>query len=186
MLKLRPTWFALGCLLIVLTGAYGVFAAHDIAIIARAWAQDTGAPSTVVDVQPILLQVISVFGSILMLLLMWTARKLNGFIAAKTGLTGLHIDDLVRTYGNMALDNGVNFAVSKIKAEDWGKFEVKNQVAAQAANYAIQFAPGALKHFGIDLNDRAAIEQKAMAALTKLWPDLGDPDPAAAIVKVAG
>ena len=61
-------------------------------------------------------------------------------------------DNQVRVYINEALERGLGWAREKARQEgaDFATIEVRSQAIADAANYAIERVPDAVKHFKLD------------------------------------
>lgn len=84
------------------------------------------------------------------------AWLVGGLVSMLRQKTGIQIDDSMRFYIDQAILNGLRFA--REKALDGGGSihnpAVKNQMVALAAAYALDKVPDALKHFGLDDEDR--------------------------------
>lgn len=105
---------------------------------------------------------------VVMLVRSWLASHLT-FLDAKTDAT-------LATGLNTALQNGVNIAMQKLGAFETvhENINLKNSVAAAAANYAISHAPDAVDRFGLTPD---ALATKALAFL---------PQPAPLLPMIAG
>jgi hypothetical protein len=120
------------------------------------------APSTIVDLQPILTLVLQALGAILLGVGTWGITWISNYFK-------LAQDSTIRDYLDDALKNGVSYAMGKlgVLTVDLGKVDVKSAVIAEAASYAAAHVPDALKFFGLDA-DPDALARLVTARLPSL------------------
>jgi len=101
------------------------------------------AANTSIDFKPLLDQVVYPALSVVAIAgAGWIAAKINKRLK-------LENDSIVRGYLETALQRGLDFAKSQTAGVNL-TVDVKNEMVAAAANYAIKKVPDALKHFRID------------------------------------
>lgn len=102
--------------------------------------------STLIDLGPILDQVVMLLAAALLAVGTWAVKKVSDKF-------GLENDDKIRQYLLSAVERGVEFG--KHKAEeavgdaDWSKVDVKNEMVAYAATYVLTKVPDAVKRFNL-------------------------------------
>jgi len=106
--------------------------------------------STLVDLSPLLLQLLSVVGVAVLAIAGWAVKK----VADKFGLEN---DAKIREYLLSAVERGVEFgkhkAEEKLGDANWAKIDVKNELVASAAGYVLKKVPDALKKFKLTEDD---------------------------------
>ncbi len=122
---------------------------------------DTAAPSTVVDFGPFLHDVVMPLAVALVGVgVTWLGARANTWL-------GLQSNSQLGGVIEVALQNGLAFAQSRLAvALPAGQpipVDVKNQILATAANYALAHVPDALKMLGVD---QATLLQKLEARLS--------------------
>lgn len=98
-------------------------------------------------------------------LALWIAAYAKQWLAAHAKFLGEQTDAQLAAGLNRALSNGVQIAMQKTEdlEKQYPGVPVKGQIAAWAAQYAVDHSPDAIQHFGItDMNDLAL---KALAYL---------------------
>lgn len=98
-----------------------------------------------VDLSPLIQQVLELLLAVGSVLALWLGWKLKTWL-------GLKEDSEIRTYLDLALQNGIAYGIEKAKAagQDWKvSVHVKDEAVAHAANYVVSRVPDALKRFGI-------------------------------------
>lgn len=79
---------------------------------------------------------------------------------------GLSIDGKMRDTLQSAAMNGVHFGLDKVQdLADKATIDVKSQIIADGIGYVRQYAPKAIKHFGLGEEDLAAIVRAKLAQL---------------------
>lgn len=108
-----------------------------------------GAPSTTIDFGPLVNDYVwPLVGAILTALAGLAYRKVSAWLTAKTGVELERYDDMIRGYLDQALTKAVEYGRSKVGDKPL-TIDVRNQIVAAAATYAINRVPDALAHFGI-------------------------------------
>lgn len=80
--------------------------------------------------------------------------------------TGIQLDDSMRDSLQTAVTNGAGLVLNKLGNQLQGKtVDVKNSFVAEAVNYVIKAAPGAISHFGLSPDD---IAHKVVALLPQV------------------
>lgn len=130
---------------------FGMFAAVALAaavvVSAPVAFAQTAAPTPaagVIDFRPLLNEVVLPLGTAAAV---WFAGWLTTRI---TGWLKISRDDRVRAYLEKALLLAIDYGRSKLDRGSPITMQVKSQIVADAANYAVEHVPGALKHFGVD------------------------------------
>lgn len=117
-----------------------------ISIEAPAFAQ-AAAPATPtfgIDLRPLLNEIVlPLVGAAALWLATWLATRIAGWLKISR-------DDRVRAYLEKALLLAIDYGKSRLEQGGPLTFQVKSQIVAAAANYAVEHVPGALKHFGVD------------------------------------
>lgn len=95
---------------------------------------------------------------------LWLASYAKQWIAAHAKFLGEQTDAQLAAGLNRALSNGVQIAMQKTEdlEHQYPGVPVKSQIAAWAAQYAVDHSPAAIQHFGMDPSDLAV---KALAYL---------------------
>lgn len=102
------------------------------------------APPSAVDLRPLLNEVVLPLGTAIAVWLAgWITTRLAGFLKISR-------DDRVRAYLEKALLLAIDYGRSRLDRGTPITVQVKSQIVADAANFAILHVPGALKHFGVD------------------------------------
>lgn len=98
-----------------------------------------------IDLTPILEVAIDSLAVVLMALGAWALEKLGRKF-------GLEADDQIRLVLREALEKGVGYARERAREQgyDFARIDVRNEAAANAANYVISRVPDAVSHFGLD------------------------------------
>lgn len=79
---------------------------------------------------------------------------------------GLSIDGKMRDTLQSAAMNGVHLGLDKVQSyADTKNFDVKSKIIADGIGYIRQYAPQAVKHFGLGEDDLAAIVKSKLAQL---------------------
>lgn len=119
----------------------------------------TASHAATVKVQPLYDGFVNVF---LQTLLEGLALALSGWVMYLfhkylAPLLGAQLEAKARASLNTALANGVAIAMHKIEGAEtaYSSVEVKSQIAAWAAQYAVDHAPGSVAKFGLGPNDLA-------------------------------
>lgn len=117
---------------------------------------------------------------------LWLALYAKQWLTAHAKFLGEQTDAQLAEGLNRALSNGVQIAMQKTEdlEKQYPGVPVKSQIAAWAAQYAVDHSPGAVSKFGLDPNDLAI---KALAYLpTPTITDgtTGETIPAPAAVQV--
>lgn len=132
-----------------------------------------------VDLSPVYQQLNEALLTVLSGLALWLAAYAKQWLAAHARLLGEQTDTELANGLNRALQNGV--AIAMQNAEELEKrypgMPVKGQVAAWAAQYAVDHSPGAMQRFaGMTANDLA------IKALAYLPPVVETTDASGAVV----
>lgn len=101
--------------------------------------------ATTIQLAPLVDTAASLLAALLLGLGAWLIQRVAAWLK-------LAEDDKVRLYLEEALHNAIAFARNKAiqQGQRIDEIEVRSQVVANAANYAIARVPDALKRFGID------------------------------------
>ncbi|WP_420411588.1 inadl protein [Roseibium sp.] len=103
---------------------------------------------TTVDFSPVIEQVIGGVFSVVGVAAVWL---LNKALDAFKERTGIELDDQYARRLDGALWNAINYG--QVKAQETlakhGKIDIRNELLANAINYAMESVPDALKHFDI-------------------------------------
>lgn len=116
---------------------------------------------TTIDFAPLLAEyVLPAVAAFISALLMWLARKAAQFFDIK-------MDDSRSAIVHGVIDRGIALGQKRVAilASDHLKVDVRNAVAAQAAQYAIDRAPDALKRFGLN---KEGLEDMIEAKMSEL------------------
>lgn len=97
-------------------------------------------------------------------LVIWLSAAAKAWLQAHAKFLGEQTDAQLAAGLNRALSNGVAIAMQKTETleQQYPGVPVKGQIAAWAAQYAVDHSPGAVAKFGLDPNDLAL---KALAYL---------------------
>lgn len=97
-------------------------------------------------------------------LVIWLSAYAKQWLAAHAKFLGEQTDAQLAAGLNRALSNGVAIAMQKTETleQQYPGVPVKGQIAAWAAQYAVDHSPGAVAKFGLNPNDLAL---KALAYL---------------------
>ena len=120
-------------------------------------------------------------------LAIWLASYAKQWLTAHAKFLGEQTDAQLAEGLNRALSNGVQIAMQQTEAleKQYPGVPVKSQIAAWAAQYAVDHSPGAVQHFGIDPND-LAIKALAYLPSPKITDDTtGETIPAPTRVEVS-
>jgi hypothetical protein len=117
------------------------------------------------DLQPILDVTIQFLSVALMALGGWAIKHFGDRMK-------LAKDDQIRGYLDVALTNGIRWGADQVavKSKGWSTIQVRNEVIAHAAGFAIAQVPDALKRFGLD--DPATLRRLIEARLPGVAPQL--------------
>lgn len=112
-------------------------------------ALNPAAASTVVDLSPMAAPVIEIGLTLLAGALLWLLRKA---IAVFEDRADMQLDEQMRARLQDALFYAVDFARAKVAGAAAGPLtvDVKNELVAEAARYAMAAVPQALTYFGIN------------------------------------
>lgn len=112
-------------------------------------ALNPAAASTVVDLSPMAAPVIEIGLTLLAGALLWLLRRA---IAVFEDRADMQLDEQMRARLQDALFYAVDFARAKVASAAAGPLtvDVKSQLVAEAARYAMAAVPQALTYFGID------------------------------------
>lgn len=134
-----------------------------------------------VDLSPVIVPLVQVTGGLISALapvLVWYAIR---WVRSKMSLSQLGEDDALRQVVNQGLQKAIGAGVSRVQAAVAGQpmtIEVKNDVVAHAAQYAIDNIPGALKRFGLDDPNKLAAAIEARLGIMEMQVTTGQPAPA--------
>lgn len=106
---------------------------------------------------------------------------LGNWILKKTNLTNLVSQDTLKSTIDKIVQEGAQYAVSKVSNADWTKFETKSQILAYGINFVNQNGADLMAKAGLDSN---TIQQKLEAALNAYNPTTATPVVAVAPVAV--
>ncbi|MCV0426192.1 MAG: hypothetical protein K5905_12015 [Roseibium sp.] len=124
--------------------AAGALACLTMALFASAPAVAAPAIDTLIDLSPVL--------DLVMPLVVPVVVGIGGFVLTKVmRLIGLELDAKHRMAVDQALERAIGYGASKVgeRFDINPQIDVKNELVAIAAQYAMEHIPGALKHFGI-------------------------------------
>lgn len=125
----------------------------------------------IVDLQPLLQTALDFIVPILGLLASYATWKLGAWFTSKTGI---EVDRQAHATLNTVLQRGIQMGADKLRGmgSDFAKVEVKNELIATAANFAVMQAPGTLARF--DLTPQK-LENMIRARLAENVPELAQP-----------
>lgn len=159
---LKNYWTALVISIASLATA-GLAQAQEVA--AQVTEQSSAVASTVLNLQPLLEQLLIAAGSAAVFVAMFALRHAAAYFKSKTGVSILEQEDIIRGYVEKALQNGVELAVSRLKDSDFAHIDTKNAAIAEGARYVLNSVPDALRYFKID-------EQGIKERIEARFPDL--------------
>ena len=108
----------------------------------------------VIDLTPLTGYLFEAIGLVLLALTSLAVAYLSAWIKRKSGI---ELDNNARNTIERAIHGGISFAMEKLRDQDLGRVEVRNQAIADAANYVIERVPDSLKRFGLAPQDVATI-----------------------------
>ena len=109
--------------------------------------------------------------------LLWAAHRVMAWLGIKSRESQERVDEIVRGYLEPVVLRGIQLAKSRAGLlSGKASIEVRSALIAEAAQYAIDSVPGALKHFGLD-DER--LKSYVEARLDDWWSTGGSLDIAA-------
>lgn len=126
-------------------GAVALVAAAAVSVpIAYAQAAAPATPTFGIDLRPLLNEIVlPLAGAAAVWLATWISTRIAGWLKISR-------DDRVRAYLEKALLLGIDYGKSRLERGTPLTLQVKSQIVATAATYAVEHVPAALKHFGVD------------------------------------
>ena len=135
----------------------GVFLAAVWIVPTIAFAADNVVTTTAIDLSPVVNAVIQIVAAILLVIGVPMFWKAWTWIANKTHLSALQIDDAHRATVNQLIQKGIGLGVASVagaaaELSSSGKLtvETKSKVVGVAAQFALDHGPDALAHFGVN------------------------------------
>jgi uncharacterized protein with gpF-like domain len=121
------------------------------------------------DLSQIEQQILMLIAGLILAILTVAAKRFMSWLGIKqTDAQMAQLDDVA----GKALTYGVTQAQATIKAKGWDHVDVKDQVVATAAQYAVQKFPDALKGAGIDTTSVNAAANDLQGVLQRKFPEV--------------
>lgn len=122
-----------------------------------------------IDLSQIEQQILMLLAGLILAILTVAAKRFMSWLGVKNADAQMaQLDDVA----GKALSYGVTQAQATIKAKGWDHADVKNQVVATAAQYAVQKFPETLAGAGIDTSSLNAAADSLQGVLQRKFPEV--------------